>query len=188
MVYFRPYTKIPGLYLKRGHDRFLPHLWQFLFTFMQPHNATDFWNDESLQTVNKTCFSGFPNILTSHLNRIRPLNYATETGTRNAKGRGDVTQLRHADPTQCCQLFCHNEQVCAWNLVHKVHHRISRADSIQPVPSHPSFTTHFSINLAAPQILSPSCRSCLYKEIIRVYCENHAQTLKETACAKCKVP
>jgi len=129
---------------------------------MQPHNATDFWNDESLQTVNKTCFSGFPNIHTSHLNRIRPLNYATETGTRNAKGRGDVTQLRHADPTQCCQLFWHNEQVHAWNLVHKVHHRISRADLIQAVPSHHSFTTYFSINLATPQILSSSCRSSLY--------------------------
>jgi hypothetical protein len=153
---------------------------------MKPHNATDFWNDESLQTVNKTCFSGFPNIHTNHLNRIKPLNYATETGTRNAKGRGDVTQLRHADPTQCCQLFCHNEQVHAWNLVNKVHPRISRADLIQPPPSHHSFTTHFSINLATPQFchhpLGPLCIRKSYVFTVRLM-----QTPKQTACAKCKV-
>lgn len=145
---------------------------------MQTHNAMDFWNDESLQTVNKTCFAGFPNIPTSHLNRIRPLNYATKTGTRNAKGRGDVTQLRHADPTQCCQLFYHNEQVRAWNLVHRVYQRIPTADLIQPVPWHHSFTNHFSMNLAVPQILSSSCRCCLYKEMVRVYCQNHAKSLR----------
>jgi hypothetical protein len=67
-------------------------------------------------------------------------------------------------------------------LVHKVHHRISGANLIQPVPSHNSFTTHFSINLAAPQILSSYCRSSLYY-VFNVSCK----TPKETTCAKSKV-